>query len=56
MSNSVVRWTVRACVAVILLVGTVVLGAGTSSADPVGGLPGAGNGANGTSWTGGTAR
>ena len=48
MSNKPARWAVRALIAGILLVGTVVLGAGVSAAGV-----GDGPGQNGTSWSGG---
>lgn len=50
MSKTSARWAVRALIAGILLAGTVILGAGVSSADP------SAPGQNGTSWIGGGAR
>lgn len=44
------KTTVRALIAALLLIATVLLGAGTATADTVVGNPGA----NGTSWTGGS--
>lgn len=49
MSKNSARWAVRALIAAILLIGTVVLGAGVSSATL------SGPGQNGTSWSGGGA-
>ena len=49
MSNKSARWAARALIAGILLVGTVVLGAGAAAAGT-----GDGPGQNGTSWSGGS--
>jgi hypothetical protein len=59
MSNTLVRWAVRTLVAGCLIAGTVITGAGTSSADVVASVPpilGNGAGLNGQSWTFGAGR
>jgi hypothetical protein len=57
MSKTVVRWTARALVAGCLVAGTVILGAGTSTADTALPTPPASStpidGTNSTSWIGG---